>query len=144
MPHLLGRVLVADDDEPIRRLICVNLELEGLVVDVATDGRECLAMARANPPSLITLDLMMPTLDGLHTAAKLRSDARTRHIPIVLLTGAATPRDRVRADEIGIEVFLSKPFRPADLVAAVRGLLELPRPVGERTESPVRTPELHG
>jgi DNA-binding response OmpR family regulator len=122
----------------------VNLELEGLAVDVATDGRECLAMARANPPDLITLDLVMPSLDGLYTAAKLRSDARTRHIPLVLLTGAATPRDRVRADEIGIEVFLAKPFQPADLVAAVRGLLERPRPAGERTESPVRTPELHG
>lgn len=136
------RVLVADDDEPIRRLICVNLELEGFEVEVATDGRECLALARANPPSLITLDLVMPTLDGLHTAARLRADDRTRHVPIVLLTGGATPRDRVRADEIGVEVFLAKPFRPADLVAAARRLVDPARRV--QTERPMRAAELQG
>ncbi len=151
---------MADDDEPIRRLICVNLELEGYVVDVATDGRECLAMARANPPDLVTLDLVMPTLDGLQTAAKLRTDARTRHVPIVLLSGGATPRDRVKADEIGIEVFLAKPFLPADLVAAIRRLLAAveaaetdtafvgtePAEVAEAgaLDSRMRTPELHG
>lgn len=124
MPHLLGRVLVADDDEPIRRLICVNLELEGFTVEEATDGRECLAMAWADPPDVITLDLVMPNLDGLATAARLRTDSRTRDVPIVLLTGAATPHDRARADAIGVDVFLAKPFLPGVLVAAVHSLAD--------------------
>ena len=126
MPHHLGRVLVADDDELIRRLICVNLELEGFVVEEAVDGRECLASAWADPPALITLDLVMPGLDGLATAARLRADERTRHVPIVLLTGAANPRDRARADALGVDVFLSKPFEPRVLIRAARSLVECP------------------
>ena len=124
MPHLLGRILVADDDEPVRRLICVNLELEGFAVEEATDGKECLAMAWADPPDLITLDLVMPHLDGLAVAARLRADERTRNVPIVLLTGAASPRDKARAEALGVDVFLAKPFVPTVLVAAVRDLVD--------------------
>jgi CheY-like chemotaxis protein len=115
---------VADDDEPIRRLICVNLELEGFTVEVAPDGWECLTAAWADPPDLITLDLVMPGLDGLATAARLRADARTRHVPIVLLSGAANPRDRARAEALGVDVFLAKPFVPEVLVATVRRLTD--------------------
>jgi DNA-binding response OmpR family regulator len=117
------RVLVVDDDEPVRRLIRLNLELEGFEVDVAGDGREALTKVKAAPPDVITLDLVMPALDGLSAAARLRGATHSRHIPLVLITGAATPRDRIRADEIGIDVVLAKPFAPADLVAAVRGVI---------------------
>lgn len=117
------RVLVVDDDEPVRRLIRLNLELEGFEVDVAGDGREALTKVKAAPPDVITLDLVMPALDGLTAAARLRAAAHSRHIPLVLITGAATPRDRIRADEIGVDAVLAKPFAPADLVAAVRAVI---------------------
>lgn len=134
----IGRVLVVDDDEPIRRLIRLNLELEGFEVEVAVDGRECLTKVRTRPPDVITLDLVMPTLDGLSTAARLRAAEHSRTIPLVLITGAATPRDRLRADEIGIEAVLAKPFQPADLVAAVRsviGTTRAPNKSDERARS---------
>ncbi len=117
------RVLVVDDDEPVRRLIRLNLELEGFEVDQATDGRECLNRVRTNPPDVITLDLVMPALDGLSAAARLRESEQTRHIPLVLITGAVTPRDRLRADEIGINAVLTKPFEPHDLVATILGVM---------------------
>ena len=118
---------MADDDEPIRRLICVNLELEGFDVDVATDGLDCLTLALADPPDLITLDLVMPGLDGLATATRLRADARTRHVPILLLSGAATSRDKSLAEKIGVDGFVTKPFAPDVLIATVRRLAEAAR-----------------
>ncbi len=132
------RVLVVDDDEPVRRLIRLNLELEGFEVDVAGDGRECLTKVKASPPDVITLDLVMPTLDGLSAAARLRAAEHSRHIPLVLITGAATPRDRIRADELGIDAVLAKPFAPADLLAAVRGVIgtrRVPNKSDERARS---------
>lgn len=116
-------MLVVDDDEPVRRLIRLNLELEGFEVEQASDGRECLTMVRTNPPDVITLDLVMPTLDGLSAAARLREAEHSRHIPLVLITADATPRDRVRADEIGIDAVLTKPFAPRDLVATIRSVV---------------------
>lgn len=133
------RVLVVDDDEPVRRLIRVNLELEGFEVEVATDGRECLTRVRSSAFDVITLDLVMPTLDGLSTAAQLRAAEHSRLIPLVLITGAVTPRDRVRADEIGIDAVLAKPFQPSDVVDAVRrviGTTPRPKKSGDRAREP--------
>ena len=136
------RVLVVDDDEPVRRLIRLNLELEGFEVELAADGRECLTMVRTNPPDVITLDLVMPALDGLSAAARLREAENTRHIPLVLITGAVTPRDRLRADEIGIDAVLSKPFEPQDLVAAIRGVVgTTPARPQVPAEAPVKSEE---
>ena len=117
------RVLVVDDDESVRRLIRLNLELEGFEVELAGDGRECLTRVRTNPPDVITLDLAMPALDGLSAAARLREAEHSRHIPLVLITAAATPRDRLRADELGIDAVVAKPFVPAELIAAIRGVV---------------------
>lgn len=131
------RVLVVDDDEPVRRLIRLNLELEGFEVEQAIDGRDCLTKVRANLPDVITLDLVMPALDGLSAAARLRESEHTRHIPLVLITGAVTPRDRLRADEIGIDAVLAKPFAPEDLVATIRSVVGT---TPERSETPAQAP----
>lgn len=135
------RVLVVDDDEPVRRLIRLNLELEGFEVEQAGDGRECLTMVRTNPPDVITLDLVMPTLDGLSAAARLRESEHSRHIPLVLITGAVTPRDRIRADEIGIDAVLAKPFVPHDLVATIRGVVGATVRPPTPSEPPVKSEE---
>src|SRR5215813_4919368 len=75
-----GRVLVVDDDEVIRRLIAANLTLEGFDVATAVDGQDCLEKAAAIAPDVITLDLMMPRLDGWETALRLRKCPHTSHI----------------------------------------------------------------
>ncbi|WP_405144999.1 response regulator [Sphaerisporangium sp. NBC_01403] len=122
MDELLGRVLVVDDDEVIRQLIAVNLSLEGFQVETATDGQDCLERVASVRPDVITLDVMMPRLDGWMTATKLRADESTRHIKIMMITARAQEDDKKRGLGIGVDAYLTKPFDPAELIQAVRDL----------------------
>jgi CheY-like chemotaxis protein len=122
----LGRVLVVDDSEVIRRLISVNLELEGFEVTTAVDGQDCLEKIHAVKPDLVTLDVVMPRLGGIRTAARLREDPRTRSVKIVMVSAAAQERDRARGQSVGVDAYVTKPFDPAVLVATVRRVLGLP------------------
>jgi CheY-like chemotaxis protein len=116
-----GRVLVVDDNKVIRQLIRVNLELEGFEVMTAADGAECLELVHRVRPDVITLDIVMPRLDGLRTAARLRADPRTRELPIAIIS-AATPLEEEWGRAADVDAFLAKPFEPADLVRLVRRL----------------------
>ena len=97
MTQGLGRVLVVDDDEVIRQLIAVNLTLEGFDVATAVDGQDCLDKVLAIAPDVITLDVMMPRLDGWETAVQLRKSPGTAHIKVVLITARAQDDDIARA-----------------------------------------------
>lgn len=116
-----GRVLVVDDSTAIRQLIRVNLELEGFEVVTADDGAACLEIVHRARPDVITLDVVMPRLDGLRAAERLRSDPRTSGIPLALVsacgTGDLDARGVARVDAV-----LAKPFEPAALVKMVRRL----------------------
>ncbi|MFF4649818.1 response regulator [Streptomyces sp. NPDC001380] len=129
MPGLSGRVLVVDDSEVIRQLIRVNLELEGFEVVTAADGAECLEVVEQVRPDVVTLDVVMPRLDGLRTAARLRRDPGTSGLRIAIVS-ACTPADLERGESAGVDGYLGKPFEPTDLVDLVRGLMALP-PRGE-------------
>jgi DNA-binding response OmpR family regulator len=118
----LGRVLVVDDDEVIRQLIAVNLTLEGFEVITAVDGRDCLEKVAAVNPDVITLDVMMPRLDGWVTATQLRKNPSTATIKVVLITARAQEDDRDRGREIGVDAYLTKPFDPAEMIRVVREL----------------------
>jgi CheY-like chemotaxis protein len=118
-----ARVLVVDDDPSVRRLIALNLELDGFEVRTAEDGWAALAAALADPPDVVTLDLSMPILDGLGAAAYLRAADGLSGLPVVLISAALTAEDLELAEKIGVSAVLSKPFESADLVAAVRGAL---------------------
>lgn len=119
-----GRVLVVDDSEVIRQLIRVNLELEGFEVVTAADGAECLEVVRRVKPDVVTLDVMMPRLDGLRTAARLRSRQQTARLPIAIVS-ACTPADLAKGESVGVDGYLGKPFDPVDLVALVRRLMAM-------------------
>ncbi|WTI59615.1 response regulator [Streptomyces longwoodensis] len=123
MPGASGRVLVVDDNKVIRQLIRVNLELEGLEVVTAADGAECLEVVHQVRPDLVTLDVVMPRLDGLSTAARLRADPLTRDLPLAIVS-ACTQYELEAGLEVGVDAFLAKPFEPAELVSLVRRLLE--------------------
>ncbi|MFF0733524.1 response regulator [Streptomyces chartreusis] len=123
MPGASGRVLVVDDNKVIRQLIRVNLELEGLEVVTAADGAECLDVVHQVRPDVITLDVVMPRLDGLRTAARLRSDPRTRDLPLAIIS-ACTQYEVDNGLDVGVDAFLAKPFEPAELVSLVRRLIE--------------------
>lgn len=119
-----ARVLVVDDDDVIRQLITVNLELEGFEVFTATDGEDCLAKVKEINPDVVTLDVMMPRLDGWDTALRLRDDPDTVHLKLVLLSARAQDADRVKGEGIGVDAYLTKPFDPDELVETVRRLAE--------------------
>ncbi|MEV0967546.1 response regulator transcription factor [Microtetraspora glauca] len=124
MNDVLGRVLVVDDDEVIRQLIAVNLTLEGFEVETAHDGQDCLDRVHEVDPDIITLDVMMPRLDGWETATRLRTDRSTSHIKVVLITARAQEDDRRRGLGIGVDAYLTKPFDPAELIDVVRELAD--------------------
>ncbi|MEU8912159.1 response regulator [Streptomyces nigrescens] len=113
-----GRILVVDDNKVIRQLIRVNLELEGFEVVTAADGAECLDVVHHVRPDVVTLDVVMPRLNGLHTAARLRSDPRTWDIPIAIVS-ACTQGEVDNGETVGVDAFLAKPFEPAELVRTV-------------------------
>ena len=118
------RVLVIDDEAPIRLLCRVNLEAEKMEVLEAADGPSGLATARAETPDVILLDVMMPGLDGWRVAEELLDDDRTRSIPIVFLTARAEVRDRARGLDLGGIDYVTKPFNPVELAPLVRELIE--------------------
>jgi len=118
----LGRVLVVDDDEVIRQLIAVNLTLEGFDVATAVDGQDCLDKVAAIDPDVITLDVMMPRLDGWVTAGQLRRNPQTSRIRVVLITARAQEDDKNRGREIGVDAYLTKPFDPGEMIRVVREL----------------------
>ncbi|MFF4845965.1 response regulator [Streptomyces collinus] len=123
VPGASGRVLVVDDNKVIRQLIRVNLELEGLEVVTAIDGAECLDVVHQVRPDVVTLDVVMPRLDGLRTAARLRADPRTHHLPLAIIS-ACTQYEVETGLDVGVDAFLAKPFEPAELVRLVKQLIE--------------------
>jgi DNA-binding response OmpR family regulator len=127
--HGLGRVLVVDDDEVIRQLIAVNLTLEGFDVVTAVDGTDCLEKVVEAHPDVITLDVMMPRLDGWVTVTQLRRNPATAGIKVVLITARAQEDDKSRGREIGVDAYLTKPFDPAEMIRVVRELAGVPTSV---------------
>jgi len=129
----MTKVLVIDDEAPIRLLCRVNLEAEGMQVIEAPDGPSGVDKAREETPDVILLDVMMPGLDGWRVAEQLFEDDRTLAIPIIFLTARAEFRDRARGLDIGGVDYVTKPFNPLELAPLVQSLLDrLDR--GERDE----------
>src|SRR5258707_14486815 len=106
------RVLVIDDEAPIRLLCRVNLEAEGMDVLEAADGTTGLDLARDQQPDVVLLDVMMPGLDGWRVAEELLEDDRTRGIPIIFLTARAEVRDRARGLALGGGDYGTRAFHP--------------------------------
>ena len=119
-----GRVLVVDDDDVIRQLITVNLELEGFEVIPAVDGQDALDKVKDAQPDVVTLDVMMPRVDGWEAAERLRADPETAHIKVILLSARAQESDIQRGERIGVDAYLTKPFDPDELIDVVRRLAE--------------------
>jgi DNA-binding response OmpR family regulator len=120
----LPKVLVIDDEAPIRLLCRVNLEAEKMIVLEAEEGPSGLELARSERPDVILLDVMMPAMDGWEVLQRLLEDEATREIPIVFLTARAELRDRARGLDLGGVDYVTKPFNPLELAPLVRGVLE--------------------
>jgi DNA-binding response OmpR family regulator len=120
------RVLVIDDEAPIRMLCRVNLEAEGMEVLEAPDGARGIELVRSESPDAVILDVMMPGLDGWQVARSLLADEATKGIPIVFLTARADVRDRLRGLEVGGFDYVTKPFNPMELAHVVRRAISPP------------------
>lgn len=117
------RILVVDDEEDLLELIHYNLAKEGYRVTCVGTGEDALREARANPPDLIVLDLLLPNVDGLEVCKLLKNDSRTKHVPIVMLTAKGEEADMVTGLELGADDYITKPFSPRVLIARVRAVL---------------------
>jgi CheY-like chemotaxis protein len=117
-----GTVLVVDDDPVIVQLLKVNFEMEGYEVLTASDGERGIDRARHEKPNLVVLDVMMPRMDGLEAARRLRADPDTGRLPIMLLSAKAQAAD-IRAGEAVADAYVTKPFDPLELLERVAKLI---------------------
>ena len=113
-------VLIVEDEENLLAPLRYNLEREGYRVVTATDGGEGLELARQESPSLVILDIMLPTMDGIQVCRILRSESG---VPILMLTAKGEELDKVIGLEMGADDYMTKPFRMRELVARVQAML---------------------
>jgi two-component system alkaline phosphatase synthesis response regulator PhoP/two-component system response regulator VicR len=117
------KILVCDDERSIVRLIQVNLERQGWSVVTAYDGKEGLEKIRAEKPDICVLDVMMPYMDGFEVLKNLRREPETQNLPVVMLTAKAQDKDVFEGYHFGADVYLTKPFNPAELVTFIKRII---------------------
>ena len=122
----MPRVLVVDDTASIRFLIRTNLELAGFDVDEAVDGVDCLEVLSRTEvlPDAITVDVMMPRMDGVATVTAIRADPRTAKIAIIMVSTQGHPADIQRGMDAGVDAYITKPFDPDHMVETVADVIE--------------------
>jgi CheY-like chemotaxis protein len=118
------KIIIADDEIFILRLLELTLKKGGYEVVSCRDGHEAVAAAFAAPPNLIVLDVLMPRLDGLGALKQLKENPATQNIPVIVLSGKGHALTRVEAERAGAVLFLSKPFSPNQLLVEVKKILE--------------------
>ena len=121
------KILIVEDEVDIAEGIKARLELEKFKVIIATNGKEGVEKARATMPDLIILDIMMPVVNGYVTCEILKTETKTKQIPILVLTALPHIKDADKAFEAGADDFLNKPFSNERLIKKVRKLLRLTR-----------------
>ena len=116
-------IVVADDDPDILSIVAMSLETQGYDVYKASNGREAVDLVRDHQPDLIILDMMMPVMSGYEAIAELKADALTKTIPIIGLSAKAMATDMERATDVGIDGYITKPFRIAQVLSVIEGYL---------------------
>ena len=117
------KVLVVDDEPDIAELVSYNLKKEGYSVSTSADGEEALDMIRKGNFDFVVLDLMLPGIQGIEICRILRSEPKTRNLPVLMLTAKGDEVDRVLGLEMGADDYMSKPFSPRELIARIRAVL---------------------
>lgn len=134
-------ILIVDDEEDVLELVRYNLDKNGYKTETVTTGEDALIKAKSKVPDLLILDLMLPGIDGLEVCKKLKSDANTQNIPIIMLTAKSDEVDIVTGLELGADDYVAKPFSPKVLVARVRRILQRAT-VHNLEKSPLKIREL--
>jgi two-component system cell cycle response regulator DivK len=133
-------VLVVEDYQDAREMYAAYLQFSGFDVAEASNGLEAIDKTLELLPDIVLMDLALPRMDGWEATRRLKNDERTRHIPIVALTGHALAGHAEGAREAGCDAFVTKPCLPDALVAEIRRLLDAPRPNAENGKDAARTP----
>lgn len=130
-----AKILIVEDEPAIRELIAVNLRHAGYTVSEAETAEAARIQLDAALPDLMLLDWMLPGQSGVEFARKLRAEARTAKLPIVMLTARAQEGDKLQGFDVGADDYVTKPFSPRELLARVRALLRRASP--EASEDPI-------
>jgi two-component system phosphate regulon response regulator PhoB len=136
------RILVVDDEEDLLELVRYNLAKEGYRVTCVASGERALREAQDALPDLILLDVLLPRVDGLEICRLLKNDAKTRHIPIIMVTAKGEEADMVAGLELGADDYITKPFSPRVLLARIKSVLRRKTSVVPDAQQPVRVHEL--
>src|SRR5580698_6621176 len=116
------KILVVEDDRDISELITYNLEREGYEIACLYDGSQVIDFVHKRKTALIILDLMLPEVDGIEICRALKSDAATKHVPIIMLTAKSEEADVVVGLQMGADDYIPKPFSPKVLVARIKAI----------------------
>jgi two-component system phosphate regulon response regulator PhoB len=116
-------VLIVEDEADLLRTLEYNFRLEGFTVSTASRGRDGLALAMAKPPNLVLLDVMLPDLSGWDVCRQLKSDQKTSHTPVIMLTARGEEVDRIVGFELGVDDYVTKPFSLRELVLRAKAVL---------------------
>jgi phosphate regulon transcriptional regulator PhoB len=138
----MGTILVVEDERDIADLVKYHLEKAGLPARIVADGKHALDLISREPPDLVILDLMLPSLDGLEVCRRLRGSPATQGIPVIMLTAKAEEVDRIVGLEMGADDYVPKPFSPRELVARVKAVLRRMAAPLAASEAPLRTGDL--
>ncbi len=128
-------ILVVEDEPTIQSLIEVNLHRAGYSVILAADAEAAKREVQQALPDLVLLDWMLPDMSGIDLARRLRADARTRRLPIIMLTARAEERDKIEGLDVGADDYVTKPFSPRELMARIKAVLRRNAP--QATDDPV-------
>jgi len=119
-------VLITDDEEGIRRLVCSMLSKQYIVLE-AQNGEVAVEIARKHKPDLILMDIMMPKMDGYNACSKIKTDRATKGIPVVMLTGVGLELNKKFAQAMGADGYVTKPFNSQDLLDTIGQFLKSPK-----------------
>ena len=125
------RILIIEDEQPIREMICFALENAGFEIQEAADARQAQVMIAEALPDLILLDWMLPGVSGIDYARRLKKEDLTREIPIIMLTARTQEEDKVQGLESGADDYVTKPFSPRELAARIKAVLRRGGPPAE-------------
>lgn len=115
-----GEILVVEDDALLNELVCAYVQIAGYSATPALDGTTALRQAALRPPDLVLLDLMLPDIDGFEVCRRLKGDAETSSVPVVMLTAMDREESRQEGLASGAVAYMTKPFNPEDLLAAIK------------------------
>ena len=125
-------VLIVEDEAALVELLSYNLEKNGFRTSIARDGEEAILAIAETKPDLVLLDWMLPYVSGIEICRRLRRDPETRELPIILLTARGEEGDRIRGLDSGADDYIVKPFSPSELIARVKAVIRLSRPIFDK------------